>query len=70
MTSKFKDFANILGLEIKCLYQGGRYCTGMYCSGTYTGIETLTFRTGLNTGRSNHTGRFQALLTSIECTGQ
>ena len=24
---------------------------GMYRTGTYTGIETLTFRTGLNTGR-------------------
>ena len=34
----------------------------MYRTGTYTGIETITFRTGLNTGRIGHTNQFQALL--------
>ena len=27
---------------------------GMYRTGMYTGIETSTFRTGLNTGRTGH----------------
>ena len=27
---------------------------GMYRTGMYTGIETSTFRTGLNTGRIGH----------------
>ena len=27
---------------------------GMYHTGTYIGIETLTFRTSLNTGRTGH----------------
>ena len=26
----------------------------MYCTGMYTGIETSTFRTGLNTGCTGH----------------
>ena len=26
----------------------------MYCTGMYTGIETSTFRTGLNTGHTSH----------------
>ena len=26
----------------------------MYCTGMYTGFETSTFRTGLNTGRTSH----------------
>ena len=34
---------------------------GMYRTGTYTGIETPTIRTDLNTSRTDHTGQFQAL---------
>ena len=45
--------------SVQCLtpLQGSLYCTGMY-----TGIKTSTFLTGLNTGRTDHTGQFWAIL--------
>ena len=39
---------------------------GMYRIGMYTGIETSTFRTGLNTGRTDHTGQFRAIPAGTE----
>ena len=32
----------------------------MYRTGMYIGIETSTFRTSLNTGRTSHTSQFRA----------
>ena len=34
------------------LNQGSQYCTGTNRTDMYTGIETSTFRTSLNTGRT------------------
>ena len=34
---------------------------GMYRTGTYTSIETLMFRIGLNTDRIDHIGQFWAI---------
>ena len=34
----------------------------MYRTDMYTSIETPTFRTGLNTDRTGHTGQFRAIL--------
>ena len=39
---------------------------GMYRTDMYTGIETPTFRTGLNTDRTSHTGQFQAILAGTK----
>ena len=38
---------------------------GMYRTCTYTGIETPTFCTGLNIGRTGYIGRFRAILAGI-----
>ena len=41
------------------LNQGSQYRTGTNRTDMYTGIETSTFHTSLNTG---HTGQFRAIL--------
>ena len=38
----------------------------MYRIGMYTGIETSTFRTDLNTGRIGHTGQFRVIPAGTE----
>ena len=38
------------------LQQGGQYHINTGRTSTYTGIETLMFHTGLNIGRTSHTG--------------
>ena len=49
----------------------------MYCTGMYTGIETSTFRTGLNTGRIGHVpaipdkfGQYRPISAGTGRTGQ
>ena len=39
---------------------------GMYRTDMYTGIETPTFRTGLNTDHTGHTGQFRAILAGTK----
>ena len=43
---------------------------GMYRTGMYTGIETSTFHTGLNTGRTGHTDQFRAIPAGTGRTGR
>ena len=42
----------------------------MYRTSTYTGIEMPTICTDLNTGRTDHTGQFQALPSGTGRTDQ
>ena len=43
---------------------------GMYRISMYIGIETSTFRIGLNTNRTSHTGQFRAIPADIGRTGR
>ena len=42
----------------------------MYRTDMYTGIETPTFRTGLNTDRTGHTGQFRVIPVGTRHTNQ
>ena len=41
----------------------------MYRTDMYIGIETSTFRTGLNTGCTSHTDQFRAIPADTKRTG-
>ena len=48
------------------IFQDSKYRTGT----GYIDIETSTFCTSLNIGRTSHTGQFWAISTGTGCTGQ